>query len=215
MTMASVSRLMRAAVRWRVPVSVVGSVGSGFRWKLARRILVMSLLMTTAPSILQSSNRRLAVKDTSSLKPSVPAAMTASSSPMVMSAPRWPAMIISRAVRRAVPGAHMRRACSRRCLGLIASCLASWSSMVSSSEPIDLHYQYSQAGRSPIRGYSPSGESPDGDGPGWDGAIPPRRATLPGGAKKARRCCGPQAGAPCPCSCAGAASGSRPSSWRT
>ena len=30
-TMAFVSRLMRAAVRWRIPVSLVGSDGSGFR----------------------------------------------------------------------------------------------------------------------------------------------------------------------------------------
>ena len=29
--MAFVSRLMRAAVRWRIPVSLVGSDGSGFR----------------------------------------------------------------------------------------------------------------------------------------------------------------------------------------
>ena len=119
---------MRAAVRWRVPVSAVGSVASGLRWKLARRILVRSLSTTTAPSILQSSNNRFAVKETSSLKPSPPAARTFSVSPTQMRAPRRPAMIMSSATRSAVPGAVIFRAVAMRSsfsVALGSSCVGS------------------------------------------------------------------------------------------
>ena len=119
---------MRAAVRWRVPVSAVGSVASGLRWKLARRILVRSLSTTTAPSILQSSNNRFAVKETSSLKPSPPAARTFSVSPTQMRAPRRPAIIISSATRSAVPGAVIFRAVAIRSsfsIALGSSCVGS------------------------------------------------------------------------------------------
>ena len=119
---------MRAAVRWRVPVSAVGSVASGLRWKLARRILVRSLSTTTAPSILQSSNNRFAVKETSSLKPSPPAARTFSVSPTQMRAPRRPAIIMSSATRSAVPGAVIFRAVAIRSsfsVALGSSCVGS------------------------------------------------------------------------------------------
>ena len=113
-TRAFVSRLMRAAVRWRMPVSLVGRLGSGLRWKFARRICVRSRSTTMAPSILESSNRRFAVNEMLSGKPSLPAERTVSVSPTQMRAPRWPAMIMSRARRTAVPGAVMAMASSRR-----------------------------------------------------------------------------------------------------
>mgnify|MGYP007002657675 CR=1 FL=1 len=112
--MASVSTDMRAAVRWRMPVSLVASDGSGLRWKFARRICVRSPSMTMAPSILESSNRRFEVKDILSGKPSLPAARTFSVSPTQIRAPRCPAMIMSRAVRMGWPGAVRRIACSMR-----------------------------------------------------------------------------------------------------
>ena len=113
-TMASVTMDMRAAVRWRMPVSEVGMEGSGFRWKLARRIVVRSSSMTMAPSIFESSKSRLAVNAMLRGKPSLPEARTFSVSPMQMSAPRRPARIMSRALRRAVPGAVRRMASSMR-----------------------------------------------------------------------------------------------------
>ncbi len=112
--MALVRMLMRAAERWRMPVSEVGSDGSGLRWKFARLIWVRSLSMTMAPSILESSNRRLAVNEMLSGKPSSPAARTASTSPTQMRAPSRPALIMSRARRKAVPGAVWRMAHSMR-----------------------------------------------------------------------------------------------------
>ena len=125
--MASVTMLMRAAVRWRMPVSEVGMLGSGFRWKLARRMVVRPSSMTMAPSILDSSNRRLAVKAMLSGKPSSPEARTRSSSPMQMRAPRWAAKTMSSAPRSAVPGAVRRMASSMRSC---ASCV--WATRVPS-----------------------------------------------------------------------------------
>ena len=136
MTRAFVSRLMRAAVRWRMPVSLVGRLGSGLRWKLARRICVRSRSTTMAPSILESSNRRFAVNEMLSGKPSLPAESTVSVSPTQMRAPRWPAMIMSRARRTAVPGAVMAMASSRR-----SSIVGSFSALASSgaaSSPVAL-----------------------------------------------------------------------------
>ena len=48
----------RSAVRWRVPVSLVGTVGSGTRCTLARAMRVQSALRMIAPSILASSDMR-------------------------------------------------------------------------------------------------------------------------------------------------------------
>ena len=112
---------MRAAVRWRMPVSLVESEGSGLRWKLARRILLSPPSMTIAPSILESSKSRLLVKEMFSGKPSLPAASTASVSPTQMSAPMWPAMIISRAVLSGCPGAVRRTASFMRSSVLFCS----------------------------------------------------------------------------------------------
>ena len=137
MTRALVSRLMRAAVRWRMPVSLVGRLGSGLRWKLARRICVRSRSTTMAPSILESSNRRLAVNEMLSGKPSLPAESTVSVSPTQMRAPRWPAMIMSSARRTAVPGAVMAMASLRRS-SIVGSRCSAASGVATSPEVVSL-----------------------------------------------------------------------------
>ena len=88
------------------------------------------LSTTMAPSILESSNRRLAVNEMLSLKPSSPAASTFSVSPMQMRAPMWPAMIMSSAWRRAVPGAVCETAVRRRASVELAERFSSLASIV-------------------------------------------------------------------------------------
>jgi hypothetical protein len=58
MTGTSSERATRSAVRWRVPVSVVGTVGSGTRWTLALAMRSPSVEMMIAPSIFASSDSR-------------------------------------------------------------------------------------------------------------------------------------------------------------
>ena len=70
--------------------------------------------MTMAPSILHSSNSRLEVNEMLKGKPSLPDASTCSVSPTQMSAPMWPAMIMSSAVRMGCPGAVSRMASCMR-----------------------------------------------------------------------------------------------------
>lgn len=69
-------RATRSAVRWRVPVSSVGMLGSGTSCTLARTILARSLVTTTAPSIFDSSRSRWALKSTSRWKPPVASCST-------------------------------------------------------------------------------------------------------------------------------------------
>ena len=64
--------------------------------------------ITMAPSILESSNRRFEVNEMLSGKPSLPALSTFSESPTQIRAPRWPAIIMSSAVRSGCPGAVRR-----------------------------------------------------------------------------------------------------------
>ena len=59
----------RSAVRWRVPVSSVGSDGSGMSCTAARVIVRASASSTMAPSIFDSSRSRVAEKATSSTNP--------------------------------------------------------------------------------------------------------------------------------------------------
>ena len=58
MTGTSIERATRSAVRWRVPVSLVGTFGLGTRWTLARAMRLASAARMMAPSILASSDRR-------------------------------------------------------------------------------------------------------------------------------------------------------------
>ena len=51
-------RATRSAVRCRVPVSIVGTVGSGTRWTLARAMRLPSDDRMIAPSIFASSDSR-------------------------------------------------------------------------------------------------------------------------------------------------------------
>ena len=51
MTTASVCLDTRSAVRWRVPVSSVRTVGSGVSWTLAIAIFVALAFRTMPPSI--------------------------------------------------------------------------------------------------------------------------------------------------------------------
>ena len=76
--------------------------------EFARRICVRSPSITMAPSILESSNRRFEVNEMLSGKPSLPALSTFSESPTQIRAPRWPAIIMSSAVRSGCPGAVRR-----------------------------------------------------------------------------------------------------------
>ena len=62
-------RATRSAVRWRVPVSVVGTFGFGTRWTLARAMRLASAARMMAPSILASSDSRCGLNSASSRKP--------------------------------------------------------------------------------------------------------------------------------------------------
>ena len=62
-------RATRSAVRWRVPVSHVGTLGFGTRWTLARAIRVASGARMMAPSIFASSLSRCGVNSASIRKP--------------------------------------------------------------------------------------------------------------------------------------------------
>src|SRR4028119_80393 len=53
-----IERATRSAVRWRVPVSDVGTLGLGTRWTLARAMRLASGARMMAPSILASSESR-------------------------------------------------------------------------------------------------------------------------------------------------------------
>ena len=62
-------RATRSAVRCRVPVSTVGTVGSGTRWTLARAIRLPSDDRMIAPSILASSDSRCGLYGASTRNP--------------------------------------------------------------------------------------------------------------------------------------------------
>ncbi len=68
-TGTSIDRATRSAVRWRVPVSVVGIEASGIRWTFARAIREASAARMMAPSILASSERRWGLNSASSRNP--------------------------------------------------------------------------------------------------------------------------------------------------
>ena len=81
MTGTCSDRATRSAVRWRVPVSLVGTVGSGTRCTLARAMRVQSALRMIAPSILASSDMRCGLYGASSRNPPLQMASTSGPSP--------------------------------------------------------------------------------------------------------------------------------------
>ena len=106
-------RATRSAVRWRVPVSLVGNAGSGRRCTLARAMRSPSDDRMIAPSILASSLRRCGVNGRSSGKPPEQIASTSGPSPTTTSAPIFARTTRSTPARSGVPGATLASA-SRR-----------------------------------------------------------------------------------------------------
>ena len=97
-TGTSIDRAMRSAVRCRVPVSVVGTVGFGMRWTLARAMRAASAETMMAPSILASSDSRWGLNSASRRNPPVQMDSTSASSPTTISAPRLASSTRSRPV---------------------------------------------------------------------------------------------------------------------
>ena len=110
-------RATRSAVRWRVPVSEVATVGSGTRCTLARAMRPVSLARMMAPSIFASSDRRWGEKAASRRKPPEQIPSTAGSSPTTTSAPSRAWRIRSSPSRSGCPGATAARAASMDKLG--------------------------------------------------------------------------------------------------
>ena len=105
-TGTSIDRATRSAVRWRVPVSDVGTLGLGTRCTLARAMRLASLARMMAPSILASSDRRWGLKAASSRNPPEQMFSTSGPSPTTMSAPLLACRMRSMPSRSAVPGRH-------------------------------------------------------------------------------------------------------------
>ena len=103
-------RATRSAVRWRVPVSLVGTVGSGTRWTLARAMRLPSVEMMIAPSILASSDSRCGLYGASTRKPPEQIASTSGPSSTTSSAPALARTTRSMPSRSGVPGATLARA---------------------------------------------------------------------------------------------------------
>ena len=98
-------RATRSAVRCRVPVSEVGTVGSGTRCTLARAMRLASAAKMMAPSIFASSESRWGLKAASSRKPPEQMFNTSGPSPTITSPPMPAWRIRSIPSRRARPGA--------------------------------------------------------------------------------------------------------------
>ena len=108
-----IDRATRSAVRWRVPVSDVGTFGSGTRCTLARAMRLASEARMIAPSIFASSDSRCGLNAASSKKPPEQMLSTSGPSPTMISAPIFALRTRSRPSRSAVPGATARRAWTR------------------------------------------------------------------------------------------------------
>src|SRR5712691_170019 len=121
MTGTSIWRPTRSAVRWRVPVSEVGMLGSGTRCTLARATRDVSEARMMAPSILASSDSRWGVNSASRRKPPEHTCSTSGPSPTTIIAPMPAWRMRSRPSRSGVPGATSRRESSiasvRGCAG--------------------------------------------------------------------------------------------------
>ena len=105
-------RATRSAVRCRVPVSLVGTVGSGTRWTLARAIRPPSVERMIAPSIFASSLSRWGLYGASTRNPPEQIDSTSASSLSTSSAPALERTTRSIPSRSGVPGA--RRASALR-----------------------------------------------------------------------------------------------------
>ena len=92
------------------PVSLVGTVGSGTRWTLARAMRPPSVEMMMAPSIFASSERRCGLKGASTRKPPEQIASTSGSSLSTSNAPALARTMRSIPSRSGVPGATRARA---------------------------------------------------------------------------------------------------------
>ena len=103
-------RATRSAVRWRVPVSAVGTVGSGTRWTLALAMRSQSAERMIAPSILASSDKRCGLNGASTRNPPLQIASTSGSSLTTTSAPPLARTMRSIPARSGVPGATLARA---------------------------------------------------------------------------------------------------------
>ena len=108
-----IERAMRSAVRWRVPVSDVGTFGLGTRCTLARAMRLASAARIVAPSIFASSDSRCGLYAASSRNPPEQMLSTSGPSPTTMSAPMPARRIRSRPSRSGEPGAT-RASASRR-----------------------------------------------------------------------------------------------------
>src|SRR5579871_5211230 len=102
-------RATRSAVRWRVPVSLVGIELSGTRWTLAQAIRVASASRTIAPSIFASSESRWGLNSASRWKPPEQICSTSGWSPSTMSAPIRARSTRSRPSRNGEPGTTLAR----------------------------------------------------------------------------------------------------------
>ena len=111
-TGTSIERATRSAVRWRVPVSDVGTFGLGTRWTLARAMRLASAARMMAPSILASSDRRWGLKAASSRKPPEQMLSTSGPSPTTIRAPILDCRIRSSPSRSGLPGATTASASS-------------------------------------------------------------------------------------------------------
>jgi hypothetical protein len=111
----------RSAVRCRVPVSEVGTVGSGTRCTLARAMRLASAARMIAPSIFATSWRRWGVNPASRRKPPEQICSTSVPSPTTMSAPLPDWRTRSIPSRKDCPGATDARAASIPALGVVAT----------------------------------------------------------------------------------------------
>ena len=104
-TGTSSERATRSAVRCRVPVSLVGTVGSGTRWTLARAMRPPSSREMIAPSILANSDSRCGLNGASTRNPPQQIANTSAPSPRMNRAPVLARTTRSIPSRSGVPGA--------------------------------------------------------------------------------------------------------------
>src|SRR3954452_14548628 len=112
MTGTAIERATRSAVRWRVPVSLVGTFGFGTRCTFARAMRLASAARMIAPSIFASSLKRCGLNAASSRNPPEQMLSTSGPSPTTTSAPMPACRIRSSPSRSGMPGATAASASS-------------------------------------------------------------------------------------------------------